>query len=43
VLARAMYEVANIETFTYRSAIEAIEHAVREQPGNQALLDSLIW
>jgi len=43
VLARAMYEVANIETYTYRSATEALEHAVREQPGNPALLDSLIW
>ena len=43
VLARAMYEVANIETYTYRSATEALELAVREQPGNPALLDSLIW
>jgi TolB-like protein/tetratricopeptide (TPR) repeat protein len=43
VLARAMYDVANIETYTYRGAIEALEHAVREQPGNPALLDSLIW
>ena len=43
VLARAMYEVANIETFTFRSATEALEHAVREQPGNPELLYSLIW
>jgi TolB-like protein/Flp pilus assembly protein TadD len=43
VLARAMYEAANIETYTYRSATEALELAVREQPGNPALLDSLIY
>ncbi len=43
VLARAMYEVANIETFTIRSATEALEHALREQPANPLLLDSLFW
>jgi tetratricopeptide (TPR) repeat protein len=43
LLAQAMYDVANIETYTYRSATEALEHAVREQPGNPALLESLNW
>ena len=38
-----MYDVANVESYTYRSAIEALEHAVREQPGNPALLESLNW
>ncbi|MCH8059778.1 MAG: hypothetical protein IIA11_04880 [Proteobacteria bacterium] len=43
VLARAMYEVANIETLTYRGATEALEQAVHDQPGNPALLDTLFW
>jgi tetratricopeptide (TPR) repeat protein len=43
VLAQAMYQVANIETYSYLSAIDAIERAVREQPGSPVLLETLVW
>jgi len=43
VLAQAMYQVANIETYSYLSAIDALERAVREQPGSPALLETLVW
>jgi TolB-like protein len=43
VLAQAMYQTANIETYSYLSAIDAIERAVREQPGSPALLETLVW
>jgi len=43
VFAQAMYESTNPDTFTYLGETEAFERAVRQQPGNSAVLEVLIW
>jgi len=43
VFAQALYEAGNPDTYSYLGAIEALERAVRQQPGNPAVLDALIW
>ena len=43
VVARAMYQSGNIETWSHLGEIEALERAVREQPSNPLPLDSLFF
>jgi TolB-like protein len=43
VFAQALYQSGNIETWSYLGEIEALERAVRQQPGNPALLEALSW
>ena len=43
VFAQALYLSGNIETYSYLGEIEALERAVRQQPGNPALLVALSW
>jgi len=43
VLAQALYQSGNIETYSFLGEIEALERAVRQQPGNSALLMTLSW
>ncbi len=43
VFAQALYQIATIETYSYLVTIDALERAVREQPGNAALLETLVW
>jgi len=43
VFAQALYQSGNIETYSYLGEIEAFERAVRQQPGNTALLVTLSW
>jgi tetratricopeptide (TPR) repeat protein len=43
VFAQALYESGNLDTYSYLGEIEALERAVREQPGNPATLDALIY
>jgi TolB-like protein len=43
VLAQALYQSGNIETWSYVGEIGAFERAVRQQPGNPALLDGLVF
>jgi len=43
VFAQALYESGNLDTYSYLGEIEALERAVREQPGNPATLGALIY
>jgi TolB-like protein len=43
VFAQALYHAGNIETYSWLRELEAFEQAVRQQPGNPALLDTLLW
>jgi TolB-like protein len=43
VFARALYYSGNIEGYSYLGEIEALEQAMRLQPGNPAPLDGLIY
>jgi len=43
VFAQALYHAGNIETYSWLREIETFERAVRQQPGNPALLDTLAW
>ena len=43
VFAQALYQAGNIETWSYLGEIEAFERAVREQPGNPAVLNALVY
>ena len=43
LFAQALYQSGNIETYSYLGEIEALEWAVRQQPGNPALLVALSW
>jgi TolB-like protein len=43
VFAQALYQSGNIETYSYLGEIEAIEQAVRQQPGNPVLMETLSW
>jgi len=43
VLARALYESASFESFSMLRQIEALERAVRKQPGNPWALQMLFW
>jgi tetratricopeptide (TPR) repeat protein len=43
VLAQALYQSGNIETWSYLGELEAFERAVRQEPGNSALLDTWIF
>jgi len=41
--AQALYQAGNIETWSYVGKIEAFERAARQQPGNPAVLNALVW
>jgi len=43
VLAEALYQAGNVESWSYLGEIEAFERAMRRQPGDTKLLDTLIW
>ncbi len=43
VLAQALYQSGNVETWSYLGEIETFERAVRQQPGNSSLLGALIF
>jgi tetratricopeptide (TPR) repeat protein len=43
VLAQALYQSGNIETWSYLGELKAFERAVRQEPGNSALLDTWIF
>ena len=43
IFARALYEMGNIENWSYAREIEALERAARAQPGNPDLLNELAW
>ena len=43
VLARALYESSSVESFSMLKQIEALERAVREQPGNPWALQQLFY
>ncbi len=43
VFAQALYESGNPDTYAFLGEIEALERAVRQQPGNPATLDALAW
>ncbi len=43
VFVQALYQSANIESYSYLGEIEAFERVVREQPGNPAPLRALVW
>ena len=43
VLARAMYQTGNLETYSFLREIKAFERAAREQPGNTDILRALSW
>jgi len=43
VFAQALYESGNPDTYSYLGAIEALERAVRQQPGNPWPLDAFIF
>jgi TolB-like protein len=43
VLAQALSQAGDLKTYSYLGEIEAFERAVRQQPGNSALLDALGW
>jgi TolB-like protein len=43
VLAQALYEAGNIESWSYLGELEAFERAVRQQPGNPALLNTWVF
>ncbi len=43
VFAQALYQSGNVENYSYLGEIEAFERAMRQQPGNSALMDALAW
>ncbi|MEE8624995.1 MAG: tetratricopeptide repeat protein, partial [Acidiferrobacterales bacterium] len=43
VFAQALYHSGNIETWSFLGEIEAFERAVRQQPGNPALLETFVF
>ena len=43
VLAQALYQSGDVESWSLQREIEAFERAVREQPGNAAPLRALAW
>jgi len=43
VFAQALYQSGNIETYSFRGEIAALERGVRQQPSNPALLETLSW
>ena len=43
VFAQALYQSGNAENYSYLGEIEAFERAMRQQPGNSALMDALAW
>jgi len=43
VFAQALFATGNVETYSFLVEIEALERALRQQPGNTALMDALSW
>ena len=43
IFARALYQIGNIENWSFLGEIEAFERAVRKQPSNPELLYHLAW
>jgi len=43
IFARTLYQIGNIENWSYAREIEALERAAREQPSNPELLYQLAW
>jgi tetratricopeptide (TPR) repeat protein len=43
VFAQALYQSGNIESWSFLGEIEALERAMRQQPGNPAILETFVY